>query len=171
MRRFAITNTFSRSPETPNKFRVVIPFSRSAQSVEEFHAAYDHIVRRIEERGHSKPPRVEEGPSLDAGGVDRSSRHLTQLFYWPCTNAAFPDAAFFRSCALRSRSYGADQTKVEAAIRQWREVGCAPGNGNDAFYRLGRRLAYAGMDDYEISAPPRSMPVCYLTGLLPKNCR
>ena len=85
---FVLVNTFSRRADRPNKFRVVIPFRRPAKSVEEFHAAYDYILRRIEERGYRKPPRVTDGPDLDAGGLDRSSRSPTQIFYWPCTNAA-----------------------------------------------------------------------------------
>ncbi len=93
---FVLMNTFSRRADRLNKFRVVIPFRRPAKSVEEFHAAYDYILRRIEERGYRKPPRIPNGPDLDAGGLDRSSRSPTQIFYWPCTNAAHPDAAFFR---------------------------------------------------------------------------
>jgi len=43
-----------------------------------------------------------------------------------------------------------DQEKIEEAIRQWRDLGCTPGNGNQEFFRLGLRLAYAGVPDHEI---------------------
>ena len=112
---FALMNTFSRRADRPNKFRVVIPFRRPAKSVEEFHAAYDHILRRIEERGYRKPPRVTDGPDLDASGLDRSSRSPTQIFYWPGTNAAHPDAAFFRVWGIQKRElerYAMDAREV-----------------------------------------------------------
>lgn len=175
---FAIMNTFSRNVSAPNKFRVVIPFRQPTRSVEEFHAAYDHIVRRIEERGYRKPPKIHDGPNLDAGGLDRSSRSPTQLFYWPCTNENHPEAAFFRSCGFQKRELEryaldplkvaetvpvslfeavtpapherANQAKLDAVLRQWREAGVAPGNGNDEFFRLGLGLAKAGLSEHEI---------------------
>ena len=175
---FALMNTYSRDATKPNKFRVIVPFRRPAQSVDEFHAVYDYIVRRIEERGYRKPPRVPDGTNVDAGGLDRSSRSPTQFFYWPCTNAAHPEGAFFRVCGLQRRELeryaidpqdvamnapappivvpvpmptgSSDREKVDEAIRQWRDVGCAPGNGNHEFFRLGSRLAYAGLPEYEI---------------------
>lgn len=175
---FIIMNTFSRSETRPDKFRVIIPFRRPVESKEEYHAAYDYVTRRIEERGHRKPPKILGGPNLDVGGLDRSSRSPTQMFYWPCTNAAHPEAAFFRSCGLQRRKLEryaldphkvakeaptpsvaaptpppaetVDQGKVEAAIRQWREVGCGAGCGNHEFFLLGLRLHTAGMPDYEI---------------------
>ena len=175
---FALMNTYSRDATKPNKFRVIVPFRRPAQSVEEFHAVYDYIVRRIEERGYRTPPRVPDGTDVDAGGLDRSSRSPTQFFYWPCTNAAHPEGAFFRVCGLQRRELeryaidpqdvamnapappivvpvpmptgSSDQEKIDEAIRQWRDVGCAPGNGNHEFYRLGLRLASSGLPEYEI---------------------
>jgi hypothetical protein len=43
-----------------------------------------------------------------------------------------------------------DQAKIDATIRQWREVGSPPTNGNNGFFRLGRGLLNAGLSDYEI---------------------
>ena len=53
-----------------------------------FHAVYDEVLPRIEQRGYRKPPNRADAPDLDAGGLDRSCRSLTQLFYWPCANQA-----------------------------------------------------------------------------------
>jgi hypothetical protein len=125
---FVLMNTFSRRADRPNKFRVLIPFRRPAKSVEEFHAAYDYILRRIEERGCRKPPRISDGPDLDAGGLDRSSRSPTQIFYWPCTNAAHRPPICMamrhnRASAKRLVAVSIADACTHEKARPWNEAG------------------------------------------------
>ena len=88
---FAIYNSFSRSIEQPNKFHVVVFFSQAATNVKEHKAAYETVVRRLEDEGFNG-----EGMKLDrCSGV--------QSFYIPCTNTACPEMAFFDSFWVTAR--------------------------------------------------------------------
>ena len=51
---FIICNSFSRYPKAPNKFRVIFFYQRPARSIEEHQAAYDYVLRRLEEWGHTE---------------------------------------------------------------------------------------------------------------------
>ena len=88
---FAIYNSFSRSPQEPNCFHVVVFFREPARSVEEHKAVFDTIVRRLEEERFSRD-RMELD---DCSGV--------QSFYIPCTNRAHPEMAFFESHGVTAR--------------------------------------------------------------------
>lgn len=90
---FALYNSFSRTPEQPNKFHAVIFYRRHARSINEHRAVFDGIVRRLEQVGfHAKE-----------SGLDRASSTGVQSFYLPATNRAFPDMAFFRTHGVTTR--------------------------------------------------------------------
>ena len=90
---FAIYNSFSRSPEQPNRFHVVIFYRRPAQSIEEHRAVFDGIVRRLED----------EGFDARYTGLDRASATGVQSFYLPATNRAYPEMAFFQVHGVTAR--------------------------------------------------------------------
>jgi hypothetical protein len=84
-RSFVIFNSFSRCPEMPNKFRVIMFYKRPAQSIAEHKAVYDNIVWRLSDNGYSP----------DKSGLDRQCRTGVQSFFMPCTNRSHPDRRFF----------------------------------------------------------------------------
>ena len=67
---FLICNTFSRSADMPNKFRVIMFFKRPARSVGAYRACFDYVENRLEAAGF--PPNL--------SGLDSNSRKPTQLF-------------------------------------------------------------------------------------------
>ena len=84
-RAFILVNTFSRTPENPNRFRVFMPFKQHVKNLEEYQAVYDSIVNRLAEAGH--PP--------EKSGMDDSAKTGAQMFYAPCTNRQFPESRLF----------------------------------------------------------------------------
>ncbi len=83
---FLICNTFNRSPEQPNRFRVVVFYSEPANSIRAHQGVHEEIVRQLEAAGYSK----------DMTGLDTGCRSGVQSFWMPSTNRAYPDAWFFR---------------------------------------------------------------------------
>lgn len=93
---FIICNSFSRRPEEPNRFRVIIPFRTPVSSLAEFQAIYDWFVDRLEEHGY---------PVSDAK-LDPGCRSGNQPFYVPCTNRSYKEWAFCRAYGLtRTRDF------------------------------------------------------------------
>lgn len=90
-RSFVICNSYSRSPEQPNRFRVFLFFKRPAESIEQMQAVYNGVLGRLEEHGFSR---------LDAK-LDNCSG--VQSFYLPCTNRHHSQMAFFESYGMTSR--------------------------------------------------------------------
>ena len=86
-RSFIICNSYSRSLEQPNRFRVMFLYKKPARSIGEHKAVLNSIVSRLESEGFS-----EKDMSLD-----RQCKTGVQSFYMPCTNRAHPDYAFFRT--------------------------------------------------------------------------
>jgi hypothetical protein len=84
-RSFVVFNSFSRCPEVPNKFRVILFYKRAAKSIAEHKAVYDNIVRRLKDNGY--PP--------ETSGLDSQCRTGVQSFFMPCTNRAHPKWRFF----------------------------------------------------------------------------
>jgi hypothetical protein len=76
---FIIANTFSTSPDKPNKFRVVLPFNGVVHSIEEFVAINETIVQRLAEHGHT-PGR---------SGLDRQSGVAVHSWYLPIQPGAY----------------------------------------------------------------------------------
>ena len=83
---FLICNTFSRSPNQPNKFRVMMFFRKPAVTVDQYHACFDYVVSRLEKAGF--PPK--------SSGLDVNSQKPTQLYRLPGTNRAYPEWALFK---------------------------------------------------------------------------
>ena len=92
-RSFVICNTFSRTPQTPNKFRVIMFYKQPATTLEQHRAVYDLVLARLGESGYS---------ASDAK-LDHACRSGVQSFYLPCTNKKHPEQAIFRTFGVKSR--------------------------------------------------------------------
>ena len=90
---FIICNTFSRSPDKPNKFRVIFFYLHPARSIEEHQAVYEYILRRLEECGYTEK----------SSQLDPACKSGVQSFWIPCTNRAYPKSAFFSTYGTRTR--------------------------------------------------------------------
>lgn len=86
-RAFILVNTFSRSPDNPNRFRVFMPFTHPVKDYEEYSAIHDSIVNRLAENGY---------PS-GKSGLDASGKAATQMFFAPCTNRNYPESYLFNA--------------------------------------------------------------------------
>jgi hypothetical protein len=84
-RSFILCNTFSRSPDEPNRFRAILFFKRPARSIAEYQAVFDSVIARI----------VEEGYPVAEMGIDMTCRSGVQSYYIPGTNRAYPGHVFF----------------------------------------------------------------------------
>ena len=105
-RSFIICNTFSRSPEEPNRFRAFMFFKTPARSLHAYQAVYDSVIARI----------VEQGYPIEEMGIDTTCGSGVQSFYIPCTNRAYPDHAFFEQYGTETRDiarYGIDPSNYE----------------------------------------------------------
>jgi hypothetical protein len=94
-RSFLIFNSFSRAPDDPNRFRVVMFYQRPVTSIVEHRSVFDWIEEVLDNAGY---------PS-EVSGLDQGCRSGNQSFYMPCTNRKYPDQAFFeahwtKSCEL-----------------------------------------------------------------------
>jgi hypothetical protein len=74
-RSFILCNTFSRSPEEPNRFRAILFFTTPARSIAAYQAVFDSVILRIVEEGHPIPEM----------GIDMTSRSGVQPYYIPST--------------------------------------------------------------------------------------
>lgn len=92
-RAFILVNTFSRTPENPNRFRVFMPFKQHVKNLEEYQAVYDSIVNRLAEAGHPSDKIGNENKTKS--GIDHSAKTGAQVFYAPCTNRQFPESRLF----------------------------------------------------------------------------
>ncbi len=100
-RSFIISNSFSRSPEQPNRFRVIFPYKKPAKSIDEHKAVLNSVIARLKDEGFS---------TADMG-LDPQCKSGIQSFYLPCTNRSCPDYAFFRTHGTNTRDieqYGID---------------------------------------------------------------
>ena len=103
---FMITNSFSRSKEEPNRFRVILPFKTNTRTVEDHHRAYDYMKYRL----------LGFGWDIEELGLDKNSRNPTQSFYLPCIAIQRPDMAFFEAHNTKASEfelYGLDQEKIQ----------------------------------------------------------
>lgn len=92
-RSFLIFNSFSRSAEQPNRFRVILLYKVPASCIEAHHAVYDSIVNRLELAGFDE----------EMSGLDRACRNGVQSFYVPSTNAAHPEWRYFKAFGCTTR--------------------------------------------------------------------
>lgn len=95
-RAFILVNTFNRTPENPNRFRVFMPFKQHVKNLEEYAAVYDSIVNRLAEAGH--PP--------EKSGMDDSAKSGAQSFHAPCTNREFPQCHLFVARGCKEKEIG-----------------------------------------------------------------
>jgi hypothetical protein len=102
-RSFLICNSYSRSAEKPNRFRVMLLYRRPATSLEQHQAVYDAVVGPLAKAGYSE----------EAAGLDRNCRSGAQSFYMPGTNRHHQDWAFFKTFGTKTeelRRYAIDPT-------------------------------------------------------------
>jgi hypothetical protein len=161
---FVLCNSFSRSPEKPNKFRVLMFYKQPAVLIEEHQAVFDWIERRLEEAGYPK----------EMSGLDRNGRSGVLSFYLPCTNRMHPDWAFFRQwgtktkelrrCALDPEAIAASAPRKEASWQEGRRraysfeaieedirrlYGMTDGR-RGPFFEIGRKYACNGLSRAEV---------------------
>jgi hypothetical protein len=173
---FIICNSFSHSPDTPNKYRVVFFYRQPARSIEEHKAAYAYIVRRLEEAGHT-----EASSKLDSAACKSG----VQSFWMPSTNREYPESAFFRTRGAKTvklERYALDPRKCPC-VREYEEpevkAGKVPGavlgnlqaeietaevqlrsmasGRNELFFYYGLLLARAGYDRSQIETKLREI--------------
>ena len=120
---FIITNTFSSTRENA-KFRAIVPFKDSTHSIAHFKAVVNAFINRLEKNGHP----------LKTSGLDsKAARDAVHRYLLPCTNAARPEAAFFRAHGLRRSDeflrYAVDPNRyVPAPRKQWTRKMKSPQN-------------------------------------------
>ena len=103
-RAFILVNTFSRTPDNPNRFRVFMPFKQHVKNLEEYQAVYDSIVHRLAVNGH---PSDKIGDSEKTkSGIDDTARTGAQEFYAPCTNRQFPESRLFNAKGCNEKEIG-----------------------------------------------------------------
>lgn len=105
---FIICNTFSRSPDKPNKFRVIFFYLHPARSIEEHRAVYEYVLGRLEECGHTEK----------SSQLDPACKSGVQSFWIPCTNRAHPESAFFRTFGTRTRDLERCAIDPQMCLRQ-----------------------------------------------------
>jgi len=167
---FVIHNSFSRSKEHPNKFRVILFYQRPPQSIEDHQATYDYISERLRESGHT----------LESSELDPNCRSGNQPFWMPSTNRAHPAYAFFRTHGTKTRElerYAIDPVLIPRVVRYAESPAIHPSfepasrkrslekaavieaelvtmtsGRNHLFYLFGDSLARAGLSMDEIEA-------------------
>jgi len=141
-RSFFICNSYSRSAEKPNRFRVMLLYRRPAIALEQHHAVYDAVVGPLAKAGYSE----------EAAGLDRNCRSGVQSFYMPGTNRHHQDWAFFKTFGTKTeelRRYALDPTMYwkTANNHDSRMNGHAPGK---------RTMTTAAIE--ELKSTIRAMP-------------
>ena len=92
-RSFLICNSFSRSLQQPNRFRVIMFYKRPATSIGQHKAILDDVIRRLEANGFPD----------GSHGLDPNCKSGIQSFYLPCTNRDHRKSAIFRDFGLKTR--------------------------------------------------------------------
>ena len=172
---FVIHNSFSRSEDQPNKFRVILFYQQPAQSIEDHKAAYRYVVRRLEACGHTE----------QSAQLDTACRSGNQPFWVPSTNRAHEEFVFFREFGTKTRDlvrcaidpfacprevkfseFSPDNTPPQPAIKQHfldkaaviaGEFATMTSGRHNLFFRYGVCLAKGGLLAYEIES---SLLIC-----------
>ena len=92
-RSYLIFNSYSNSPEKPNRFRVVMFYKRAVASISEHRAVYEWIVEVLELAGHK----------AGSSGLDAGCGSGNQSFYMAGINPAHPENAFFEAHWTKTR--------------------------------------------------------------------
>src|SRR5262249_51238940 len=83
--RHIIYSSFNRSELRPNKFHVVVPFSRPANTAGEHMAVYRYAIMLFGRHGYTE----------ESLGLDPSCANPTQFFYLPRTNKQHPEWSYY----------------------------------------------------------------------------
>jgi len=89
-RSFVITNSFSRSKDKPNNFRVFMFYKSPVMSIQQHQIIFDDISNTLKLNGYE----------ATTSGLDKSCRNGIQSFYIPCVNRNEQEYAFFRKHGL-----------------------------------------------------------------------
>jgi len=92
-RSFFIFNSFSRSKDEPNRFRVCLLYKEPATSLEAHQAVYDSIVERLKANDYDE----------ESAELDRQCRTGNQSFYMPVTNANQKEWYHFKTYGCSTR--------------------------------------------------------------------
>jgi hypothetical protein len=106
---FIICNSFSRSAQQPNRFRMIVPLTKPITNI----ASYERIVDWL----HSML--LKHLSSDEESGLDPQSRNAVQSYYLPCTNQEHREHAFLRSYGMNNRDfkkYGLNPSGFERSI-------------------------------------------------------
>jgi type III restriction/modification enzyme restriction subunit len=87
---FVICNSFSRSEDKPNCFRVFMFYKTPATSIKQHEMVFDDVVTILERHGYDSK----------VSGLDKVCRTGVQSFYVPGTNRAQQPYSFFRKHGL-----------------------------------------------------------------------
>ncbi len=112
---FIIMNTSSRSKEEPNRFRVVIPYTCPATSIEEHKRAYWLMVQELELHGFHKTIQ----------GLDTTSQSPITSFHLPCRVPGQEDYWLFQAHSMRQDEvmcYGLEPRAIPLEINEDRVV-------------------------------------------------
>lgn len=129
---FVICNTFSRTQQSPNRFRVFVFYQMPAMTIDQHKSCYDYIVHKLERAGHSPVK----------SGLDSSSSSPIQSFYVPCTNIDHQDHAFFETHNTHTKGiqqfglipfFFADDEEFAAELNQENNCGEIP---DDLIYKV-----------------------------------
>ena len=107
---FVICNSFGRTPDDLNRFRVILFYKKPAKSIIEHKAVYLDVSKRLEEEGFTE----------ESSGLDDKCKTGVQSFFVPCTNAEYPDQAFFICRNTKTehiRNFGLDPEQLAKTRR------------------------------------------------------
>ncbi|AWM88641.1 hypothetical protein C4E04_19175 [Microvirga sp. 17 mud 1-3] len=170
-------NSFRSTKEKP-RFRIYIPTSTIIRSADDYETIAKEIVATVIDAGFTYKKQNRRFPNRKAHGIDGSKLNAASLFFRPC-QAKDPKASFFEifedggrkpldpeewldkareretrhpkpvQPLINLRS-SVDQAMVTAARRHWRSVCHIEKQGNTEFFKLGLKLASAGMNEEQI---------------------
>lgn len=172
-----ISNTFS-STGMRERWRVIIPLARTV-SVDEHDQLYALVLAELQKAGYPLDKRDPSRPYDQSHGFDTSKRTIVSIVYLP-SQAKDPQGSFFEAAIGADReifdpdawlsclppvpapsvvsslpkSAPAATTagnKLDGAIKEWRSVGCLPGQGNQGFKKLAIAAHRAGLSEREIT--------------------
>lgn len=106
---FILCNSFSRSAEQPNRFRMIIPLSKPITNIKTYAKIVDWLHFLL----------IKYVPDDLEIGLDPQSRNGVQSYYLPCTNQHHRDYAFLRSYGMNKKDfkkYGLNPSGFERTI-------------------------------------------------------
>ena len=87
---YSICNSFSRTPEKPNKFRVFV-YLKSPVDDYDYKLIWDSFIKIFESAGYYtdnpslQKKRKEKWTNYKTSGIDRTKRHIASFYYPPST--------------------------------------------------------------------------------------